>query len=188
MNASSLRLGLLLGLLTLPLAAQTNNPRPLPREDFSDFRPTAGTRELSFGGSGGSNRRMNDSFGGATASYGVFLTDTWQGLVRQSLNYSNPSGASRTWNGSTRLAADYHFPTDARVRPFLGANFGRIYGSSLRDTWSAGLEGGAKFYVQSRTFVYALAEYNWLFRKTRDLDNNFGSGQLYWTVGVGFNF
>ena len=36
--------------------------------------------------------------------------------------------------------------------------------------------------------MYVLAEYNWLFRKTRDLDNNFGSGQLYWTVGVGFNF
>ena len=128
--------GLLLSLLPFTLGAQTRPaaaPPPAPTE-FADFRPVAGTRELSFGGSGGSNRRINDSFGGISASYGVFLNENWQGLIRQSLNYSNPSGASRTWNGSTRLAADYHFATDARVRPFAGVNFGRIYGSSLRDT------------------------------------------------------
>jgi hypothetical protein len=33
-----------------------------------------------------------------------------------------------------------------------------------------------------------MGEYSWLFQRTRELDNNFGSGQLYFTTGIGFNF
>lgn len=175
-------------LVFLPLLAAAQ-PRPEPPPDnFLDFRPAPGTREITFGGSGGSNRHLNDSFGGLAASYGVFLTERWQLGLRQSVNYANPADRERTWNGSTRVAADYHFSTDGRILPFVGANFGRIYGSSLRDTWSAGLEAGGKVYVQSRTFVFVTGEYNWLFSRTQDLEDNFGSGQLYWSTGLGFNF
>lgn len=155
---------------------------------WTDSPDIAGVRELTFGGSGGSNRQLNDTFGGATASYGVYFNNEWLGSIRQSVNYSNPRGRPTTWNGSTRLALDYHFTTLGAAMPFVGASFGRIYGTSLRDTWSAGLEGGLKYYVQRKVFVFVMAEYNWLFQRTRELDNNFGSGQLYWTTGIGFNF
>jgi len=148
-----------------------------------------GVREITFGGSGGSNRELSDSFGGATLSYGVYLNNEWLGAIRQSLNYSNPGhGGSTTWNGSTRIAADYHVTTLGSAMPFFGGNFGRIYGTSLRDTWSAGIEGGVKYYMQSKLFVFVMVEYNWLFQRTRELDNNFGDGQLFWTMGIGFNF
>jgi hypothetical protein len=151
-------------------------------------RPIRGVRELTFGGSGGSNRSLSDSFGGAAASYGVYFNNEWQGVVRQSLNYRNPRRGGTTWDGSTRLAADYHLTNMGMTMPFFGASFGRIYGSSLRDTWSAGLETGVKYYMQRRVFVFGMAEYNWLFRRTRELDNNFGSGQFIFTTGIGFNF
>lgn len=200
MNKTSLLRGCLL-LTCLPAFAWAQNtqpPRPAPTTTtttansntggFTEFRPQTGQREFILGGSGGSNRRLSDSFGGATASYGVFFTDQWQGVIRQTINYANPNDGGRTWNGSTKVAADFHIPTGGRLLPFVGVNFGRIYGSSLRDTWAAGIEAGAKLYVQPRTFVFLMAEYNWLFRKTREIDNNFGSGQYYWTTGIGFNF
>jgi hypothetical protein len=175
-----------LGLAALPslLWAQ-----PAPASFTSqEQRPIAGVRELTFGGSGGSNRSLSDSFGGIAASYGMYFNNEWQGVIRQSLNYHNPSGGGTTWNGSTRLAADYHFTDFGMTMPFVGASFGRIYGSSLRDTWSAGLEAGVKHYLQRKFFVFGLAEYNWLFERARHVNNNFGSGQFIFTTGLGFNF
>lgn len=155
---------------------------------WTDTENVAGARELTFGGSGGSNQNLSDSFAGITGSYGVYFNNEWLGSIRQSFNYHNPDGGSTTWNGSTRVAADYHYTNLGAAMPFLGVNFGRIYGSSLRDTWSAGLEAGVKYYLQSRLFVFGMVEYNWLFQRTRQLDNNFGDGQLYWTAGMGINF
>jgi hypothetical protein len=67
-------------------------------------------------------------------------------------------------------------------------NIGGVYGDAVRETFAAGLEAGAKFYVQPRTFIYAMAEYGWFFRRARSLDDRFDDGQFNWTVGVGFNF
>ena len=155
---------------------------------WTDEDAIAGVGELTFGGSGGSNRDFNDSFGGATASIGVYFNNEWLGAIRQSVNYSNPSNRGTSWNGSTRLAADYHFTDLGAALPFIGANFGRIYGSALRDTWSAGLETGVKYYLQRKLFVFVMVEYNWLFEQTGELENNFGDGQLFWTTGIGINF
>jgi hypothetical protein len=155
---------------------------------WADADPIRGVQELTFGGSGGSNRHLSDSFGGATASYGVYLNNEWQAVVRQSITYSNPDNAGRTWNGSTKLAFDYHITTLQAWMPFFGANAGRIYGSALRDSWSAGLEVGAKYYVKSKVFIFAMVEYSWLFQRSHELDDNFGSGHLSWTTGIGFNF
>ena len=166
-------------LLAQPAATSSSSSEP---------RPIAGVREITFGGNGGSNRHLSDSFGGFSGSYGVYFNNEWQGVLRQSLNYHNPAGAGTTWGGSTRLAIDYHFTELRMTMPFVGASFGRIYGSSLRDTWSAGLETGVKYYLQRRFFVFGMAEYNWLFERARRADNNFGSGQFIFTTGLGFNF
>lgn len=150
----------------------------------------AGTREFTLGASGASNKDLDNSFGGASFSYGYFFNEAGEGLIRQSINYSNSDlpGSRQQWNGSTKIAYDQHLAAHGAFRPFIGVNFGGVYGDSVRDTWTAGLEAGAKFYVQSRTFVYATIEYGWFFRHARNLDDRFRDGQFNWTAGVGFNF
>ncbi len=147
-----------------------------------------GEREFTLGGNGASNRGFDNSFGGVNFSYGWYTTPTQLLSLRQSINYSNPSPGGRSWNGSTRLAFDQHLTARGAVRPFVGVNVGGVYGDSVRDTFTAGLEAGAKFYVLPRTFIYAMAEYGWFFRHARNLDDRFKDGQFNWGVGVGFNF
>lgn len=154
----------------------------------TDYGPRAGDREFTLGGAGASDREFDDSFGGANFSYGVFINDQQEVSIRQSINYANPSVGGQQWNGSTRIAFDHHLITQGRLRPFVGVNFGGVYGENVRDTWAAGLEVGVKYYVQPRTFVYVTPEYNWLFRDAQDVNNTFSDGQFNWTVGVGFNF
>jgi hypothetical protein len=183
MKACRLNNCILLAVLPALLWAQPAPPTSAPQP-----RPIQGVQELTFGGSGGSNRQFSDSFGGGSVSYGVYYNNEWQGVIRQSLNYHNPSGGSTTWSGSTRLGADYHLTMLGDYMPFFGASFGRIYGTSLRDTWSAGLEAGLKYYTQRKLFLFGMVEYNWLFKRARQADNNFGSGQFIFTTGIGFNF
>jgi hypothetical protein len=149
---------------------------------------TAGEREFTLGGAGATNKDFDDSFGGVNFSYGWYTSDTQEWVVRQAINYSNPSNGGQAWNGSTKIAFDQHFASRGALRPFVGVNFGGVYGDRVRDTFAAGLEAGGKFYVQPRTFLYALVEYGWFFRHGRDVDNTFSSGQFNWSVGVGFNF
>ena len=182
MKTSSLKACLLLVVFPVLLSAQP------PPSSGSQPRPIKGVQELTFGGSGGSNRQLSDSFGGGSVAYGVYYNNEWQGILRQTLNYHNPDGGGTTWSGSTRVAADYHLTNLGKYMPFFGASFGRIYGSSLRDTWSAGLEGGLKYYTQRKLFIFGMVEYNWLFKRAREADNNFGNGQFLFTTGIGFNF
>ena len=147
-----------------------------------------GEREFTLGGSGAANRDFDNTFGGINFSYGVYGSETLMYGIRQSINYSNPDVGGTEWNGSTRFVVDHHFATQGGFRPFLGVNLGGVYGESVRETFAAGLEGGVKFYVQPRTFVYAIAEYGWFFRHANTLDNRFRDGQFNWGVGLGFNF
>ncbi|MEY4939358.1 MAG: hypothetical protein RIQ93_1093 [Verrucomicrobiota bacterium] len=175
-------------LLALLLAAGA--PGAWAQNNGSWTLPTVGTREFTLGGSGAANSDLNNSFGGANFSFGQYVSETSAWALRQSINYSNPNspGSSQAWNGSTRLAFDFHLPSRAAFRPFIGANVGGVYGDAVRDTWAAGLEGGVKMYVQAKTFVYAMADYGWFFRHARDVDDRFRSGQFNWSVGLGFNF
>ena len=61
-------------------------------------------------------------------------------------------------------------------------------GANPPGRFAAGLEAGAKFYVQPRTFIYAMVEYGWFFRRVRNVDNSFSDGQFNGGIGVGFNF
>lgn len=149
---------------------------------------TAGEREFTIGGSGASNKDMDDSIGGVNFAYGWYTTETQQLVLRQTINYSNPSGGGQSWNGATRIAFDQHLTARGPLRPFVGVNVGGVYGDRVSDTFAAGLEAGAKFYVQPRTFIYAMVEYGWFFKDSDDVDDTFSNGQYTWSVGVGFNF
>jgi hypothetical protein len=181
MKTNTRFLSLAAALLALPVAA-------LAQTTVTDFTRHAGEHEFTLGGGGATNTDFDNSFGGVNFSYGYYTTPTQEWVVRQSINYSNPSSGSQQWNGSTRIAFDQHFAARGALRPFVGANFGGVYGDAVRDTFAAGLEGGAKYYVQPRTFIYAMAEYGWFFRHARNIDDRFNDGQLTWGVGVGFNF
>jgi hypothetical protein len=184
-------LGLLLGLAApLALPAQTSTTstsRPVPTEREIEMQ-SAGTREFTLGAGGATNKDFDDSQGAAEFAYGSFLSPLSELTLRQSIVYVNPDNGDSSWNGSTRLAYDYHFNSDNPVRPFVGVSGGRIYGDAVNDSWTAGVEVGSKFFVQSRTFIYAVASYDWLFDRGSQLDDRFDDGRIGWNVGIGYQF
>ena len=153
-----------------------------------DYGPQKGAWEFTLGGSGGSNKALNNSLGGVNATVGYYLSNAFEVSVRQSGNYTNGTGSGgANYDGSTFVGIDEHFGT-GRLRPFVGLNFGRLYGDTTNDTWAAGIEGGLKFYVQPKTFIFALANYAWTFDNSNKPTDNFNDGAFLWSVGVGFNF
>ena len=154
-------------------------------QDVDLYGPAAGDWELTLGGSGSNDNDFDAGGFGVNTSIGYFMTEAWEISVRQSLNYSDFGDSS--WNGATRAALDYHFDLD-RVRPFIGVNAGGIYGDGVTDSFAAGLEGGIKFYVREKTFIFAQGEYQWLFKDVDNADNNFDDGAFLYSLGIGFNF
>jgi hypothetical protein len=175
----------------LPLAAwaQTTTDNVSMAASPSTYGPHTGSQEFTIGSNGSSNRDLNNSNGGVAASYGYYFTNHWEGLIRQTGSYSNPQGSNgNVWNGGTSLALDYDVIGAGALRPFVGANVGWDYGSNVRSTAAAGLEGGAKFYVMPRTFIFAMADYGWFFRHDKAIASRISTGLWNWSVGVGFNF
>lgn len=180
-------LSVLLFATLLPLAAVAQTATSGPAFDPAN-PPAPGTMEFTIGGGGVSNKDLDDSFGGVNFSVGQYVGIASQLVLRQSINYSNPDVGGDSWVGSTRIAFDQHILARGTVRPFVGVNVGGIYGDGVNDSFAAGLEAGAKFYVIPRTFVYVMGEYAWLFRQAKNLNNRFDDGQFNWSVGVGFHF
>lgn len=172
--------------LATPLAlmgqtnVETNSETPQPQ--------LTGLREFTLGGSGTSNKDMNDSQGGVEFSYGSYLSPASVLSLRQSFSYVNPANGESGWNGASRLAYDYHLNHDGFTRPFIGVSAGRVYGDMVHDSWTAGLEAGAKFFVRSRTFIQAMVSYDWLFERGHQLDDRFNNGRLGWNLGMGYQF
>ena len=144
--------------------------------------PQKGTREVTLNGSGASGSGLTNNSFGITGSYGWYQSKALMFSVRQSINWADSDEASSTTNGSTRVAVDYHFNTNGRLRPFIGANTGYIYGDGVKDSWEVGPEVGIKYYVNNTTFLLAQTEYQF---QSRD---DFSRGSWVHTVGLGFNF
>lgn len=158
-----------------------------PPRGMDDYGARTGDWEFTLGGSGASNKEMDDSLGGLNFSVGYFLTDTFEVAARQSVNYSNAAGGGgANYDASTFIAVDQHFGS-GRFRPFVGLNVGALYGENTSDTWAAGIEGGLKFYVLPKTFLFAIADYAWSFKGSKSPTHNFNDGAFLWSVGVGFN-
>ena len=159
---------------------QTTNPT------YDGFGAEMGDWEVTLGGSGSTNTDFDNSLGGVNVSLGYFVSDMLEVVGRQSVNYSNDTTGNAEYDGSTFVALDYHIGTSA-LRPFVGVNFGALYGDNSSDTWAAGLEGGVKFYVKPKTYHFALINYAWTFEDSGEVDDNFDDGAFLWSVGVGFN-
>ncbi len=176
----------------LGLVAQTTTTVPTTRASYSsdpaDWGPKAGEMEFTLSGTGVSNKDLDNSGGGATASLGWYLNDTLEAVVRQTITYANADTGSDSWSGTTRVALDQHILARGAVRPFVGVNFGGVYGDDTNETWLAGLEAGAKFYVKESTFIFAMVDYGWSFDDGDDADDTFSDGGFTWQLGIGFNF
>ena len=160
------------GLLALPFAANA--------------QPAAHDWELTLGGTGQATTEFRaDDAGnpggsfGASMSLGYYLNDNLEVAVRQNLGYAT----SGSWAGATRAAVDYNFILDKLV-PFVGGNIGYAYGNKGRtDSWAAAAEGGVKYYLQDKAFIFGMVEYSIPFKG----DNQFNDGNWIFTLGLGVN-
>lgn len=145
-----------------------------------------GDFELTLGGSGSSDERFNGTVFNVEAGLGYFLTRGFEAVLRQGVSYADiPRGDK--WNASTRLSMIYNFDMGT-VYPYLGANIGYLYGDMVKDQFIAGPEGGVKFFVNDTTFIFTGIEYQFLFEKVKDADDNFDDGRFVYLLGIGFRF
>jgi len=156
----------------------------LPTLSYGYFEE--GDKEITLSGSASNSADFDGVFIGANGSLGYFVTDNLELGVRQSLQYTDV-GFDSALNGSTRVAADFHFDLEA-WQPFVGANFGYVYGDAVNDTFEAAPEAGIKFFVNSTTFIFAQVEYQFFFDQADEADNAFEDGQFLWSLGIGFRF
>jgi len=81
------------------------------------------------------------------------------------------------------VAADYNFDFGKWV-PFAGANFGYSYGNhGYEDTFEVAPEAGLKYFLNTTTFVFGLAEYEIFFRNGHGAD--FDRGSWVYSLGLG---
>jgi hypothetical protein len=145
--------------------------------------------ELTLIGTGTSDKKFDDNVVAANVNLGYYLTDQHEVAVRQNVGLSNESG-DNSFTGETKLAYDFHFDfgQDQRVIPFVGANVGYLYGEDVDNTFTAGLEGGLKCYVNDTTFIFGSVAYQWNFEHGDDADSQFDDGNWEYGLGVGFRF
>lgn len=148
----------------------------------------AGNNEITLSGTGSSNNDFDSGNFGVSGSYGYFFTNEFEFGGRQSISWAGGNNSNDSWQGATRIFADYHFLTTQRLRPFVGASLGYIYGDGVNDTGTLGPELGVKYFVNDTTFVLAMAEYQWFFDSGDEVGNNFDNGAFQYTIGLGFVF
>ena len=156
----------------------------LPTLSYGYFEE--GDKEITLSGTAANSSDFDGVAAGANGSIGYFVTDNLELSLRQSIQYTD-IGVGSALNGSTRIAADFHFDLEA-WQPFVGGNFGYVYGDAVNDTFEAAPEAGVKYFVNSTTFIFAMVEYQFFFDSGDDIDNAFSDGQFLWSLGLGFRF
>ena len=173
-----LRKGMVLSVLAVAAVALA------PRSTYAYFEE--GDKEITLSGSAANGNDFDGVTAGVNGSLGYFMTDNLELSVRQTITYTD-IGVGSSLNGSTRVAVDFHFDLEA-LQPFVGGNFGYVYGDAVNDTWEAAPEGGVKWFVNSTTFIFAMAEYQFFFDSGDDAGDSFSDGQFVYTLGIGFRF
>lgn len=149
--------------------------------------PVAGEKSFTISGSGTSDKDFDDTAYGVSGELGYFLTDSWQAGIRQSINGLASDENDNEWAGSTRGFINYNFLAGS-YRPYLGVNAGGIYGESVSNTGTAGVEAGLKLYVLQKTYINFGVEYSFLFEDENDINNSYDDGIYLYNIGVGFNW
>ena len=156
----------------------------LPTLSYGYFEE--GDKEVTLSGTAFSSGDFDGVDLSVNGSLGYFITDNLELSIRQSLGYTDVIVDSGV-NGSTRVALDFHFDLEA-WQPFVGGNFGYVYGDAVSDTFEAAPEAGVKWFVNSTTFILAMVEYQFFFDSADDASDSFSDGQFVWSLGIGFRF
>lgn len=164
-------------LLALPVAAQE-------REDWG---PEIGDWELTLSGTGSNDDDFDNGSVGGSLNIGYFVGERAEILLRQSLRWADVPGSGSDTIASSRVAFDYHLG-GGRFWPFIGVNFGGVYGDAVEDTFAAAPEAGFKWYVKPEAFLMLMGEYQFFFKNIDDADDAFEDGQFVYTLGLGFNW
>jgi len=148
--------------------------------------------ELTLNGTGANGPDFDGTSFSVGGSLGYFFTDQLEFSIRQTIGFTD-IGVSGNLNGSTRVALDYHFDLGRvgsfpAVVPFIGGEFGYVYGDAVNDSFEAGPEAGLKFFVNNTTFVFLAAEYQFFFNQGDDASDSFSNGQFIYSLGIGFRF
>jgi hypothetical protein len=154
---------------------------------FAIAAPAAGDREVTLGGAGSSDKDFDDTVFSVQGSWGTYLDESSMWGVRQTVNARDSEGESVQFDGSTRVFYDYHFGS-GNTRPFVGLSVGGIYGEEVDETFMAGPEVGLKYWVQDKTFITAMAEYQFLFKSGSDARDRYDDGAFFYSVGIGYNY
>lgn len=159
---------------------------PSPPEDaLGNPAYRVGDWEFSLFGTGANDEDFEVGTAGGGATLGYYLGDVVQLSLRQNVSFADFGDS--VWNGSTRLAIDFHIPLGP-VRPFVGGNVGIVYGDTIDETGAAAPEAGVKVYVKEDVFLFAIGEYQFFFDDTDNIDDGFEDGNFVYSLGVGFNF
>ncbi len=173
-------------MLTRVIAATSIFCLLLPAATFAQGF-TQGDKTLTLGGSGASDNEFvtNDfAFEGALS---YFLTDSIEVAFRQGLARNDVSGGDNEWAAGTRVALDFNFDA-GQVWPLVGVSLGYIYGDAVSDTWVAGPEVGARFFVNDTTFILGLIEYEFFFDEGDEIGDRFDDGWFVYTLAIGFRW
>ncbi len=149
--------------------------------------PVTGDQEVTLGGSGTSDKDFDSTLLSVQGSWGQYLSEQSLWGVRQTISVRDNEGSDTKFDGSTRLFYDYHFGT-GNTRPFVGVSVGGVYGEQVEESFMAGPEIGIKHWVQDKTFITAMAEYQFLFESGSDARDRYDDGALFYSVGIGYNF
>ena len=156
----------------------------LPTLSYGYFEE--GDKEVTLSGAAFHDTDFDGVDMAATGSLGYFITDNLELALRQSLSYTDIN-VDASVNGSTRVAVDFHFDLEA-WQPFVGGNFGYVYGDAVNDTFEVAPELGVKWFVNSTTFVMLMVEYQFFFDSADEVGDSFEDGQFIWSLGIGFRF
>ncbi|MFO7965950.1 MAG: hypothetical protein R6U50_18630 [Desulfobacterales bacterium] len=143
-----------------------------------------GDFELTMQGSGSSDDELDNTVLSVEAGLGYFMSDALELGVRQGIGFVDIEGGDDDWSGSTRGFLDLHFGIGG-LYPFIGVNFGYLYGDNVNETWIAGPEIGIKGFVSETAFIYGLVEYNVTFDDADEVDENFDDGRFVYALGLG---
>ncbi len=155
----------------------------LPQSSYGYFEE--GDKEITLSGQAANGSDFDGVIIGANGSIGYFMTDNLELSLRQSITYSDVGETQL--NGSTRVALDFHFDLE-QLQPFVGGNFGYVYGDGVNDTFEAAPELGVKYFVNSTTFIFLMAEYQIFFDSGDEADEAAEDGQFLYSLGIGFRF
>jgi len=115
---------------------------------------------------------------------GYFFSDQLEGGIRQGLGYTD-IGTNAT-NGSTAVYANYHFgELNSELQPFIGASIGYNYGDLVNDTFFAGPEGGVKYFVADKWFLFGTVQYQFFFEDEESADDAIDDGSFNFSLGIG---